>query len=79
MKIFARPEILGGNNDVDKQLVKVPKHSLSKLCSIYREMFSFTDEMSLIFQSRTEDTIKQLENTLVFLKNLLANYTQLKK
>lgn len=49
MKIFARPEIIGGNGDVDKQLAKVPKHSLADLREIYQRMFSFTDEMNIIF------------------------------
>jgi len=35
LKIFARPEIVGGNSDVDKQLMKLKPLSLVDLAQFY--------------------------------------------
>lgn len=35
LKIFARPEIVGGNSDVDKQLMKLKPFSLVDLAQFY--------------------------------------------
>lgn len=78
-KIFARPEIVGGSTDVDKQLSKVVKPSVSALVLFYKQSFRLTDDQVSNFEQRTNDSIAQLEETMVFLKTLLQNYTQLKK
>lgn len=71
MKIFARPEIVGGNTDVDKQLAKVPKPTVSSLVTFYKISFGMTDEKVANFVGRTSDSLAQLEETQAFLKTLL--------
>tara|TARA_B110000285_G_C15090080_1_gene598574 strand:- start:692 stop:982 length:291 start_codon:yes stop_codon:yes gene_type:complete len=39
MKIFARPEIVGGNSDVDKQLIKMKAFNLIDLATFYKKIF----------------------------------------
>lgn len=44
MKIFARPEIVGGNVDVDKQLMKLKPPSLNDLAELYQKVFKVSQE-----------------------------------
>lgn len=79
MKIFARPEIVGGNSDVDKQLMKLKAPSLISLATFYQKIFSVDKEQIEIKKQKKEDNIESLEGTQVFLKVLYNNYQQLKK
>ena len=64
MKIFARPEIIGGNNDVDKQLSKLQRPTIEELYKFYMKIFEVNSkEVEDSVASVVEKNIKKLEET----------------
>ena len=79
MKIFARPEIIGGNNDVDKQLSKLQRPGLDEILKFYIKIFELSEKDVEEAKAVVTDSIKKLEETQVWLKKLMTQYNALKK
>jgi len=63
MKIFARPEIIGGNNDVDKQLSKLQRPTIEELYKFYMKIFEVNSKEVEDSVSSVVENIKKLEET----------------
>ena len=63
MKIFARPEIVGGNSDVDKQLIKMKAYNLIDLAAFYKKIFKVEYAQMELFKTKREENIESLEQT----------------
>ena len=79
MKIFARPEIIGGNNDVDKQLSKLQRPGLDEILKFYIKIFELSEKDVEEAKAVVTESIKKLEETQVWLKKLMTQYNALKK
>ena len=72
MKIFARPEIIGGNNEVDKQLAKLQRPTIEELYKFYMKIFEVSSKEVEDSVASVVENIKKLEETMVWLKKLLT-------
>ena len=79
MKIFARPEIFGDNVDIDKQLIKVPKLNQDDMLNTYKKALNLDTEQIEVQRNKVSENVEKLEQTQYFLRNLLSQYTLLKK
>jgi hypothetical protein len=61
MKIFARPEIIGGNNDVDKQLSKLQRPTIEELYKFYMKIFEVNSKEVEDSVASVVENIKKLE------------------
>ena len=63
VKMFARPEIHGTSNEVDKLILKIPKPSPSELLPFYKSIFDINDAQIEEYRDKCAESIKQLEDT----------------
>jgi hypothetical protein len=55
LKIFARPEQIGGGLDVDKILAKLPRPSSKELLMSYKQLFSISDKTVEEYIQKSEE------------------------